>query len=258
MFQELMPLLAQRILLLTLSRVSDEQICVNVIPKSLKSDQRDDDSALTTPLGVTGTPKELDEQLPSQLMEFVETHLGLSSTLKSAKEQMEAAARAAREAARKPTNSKSHSGSSRSAIPSPAKVQTEAGTIESSGDSQSSPALTQVATVGTESGSLVASTGSLFDVEPKNDNRRLSNDPVASNHYISSSKGVVMEVHRLEREFVYNGVKLPDTTPTMTPEQVRDTYTHLYPEMATAAIEGPDTVAGKLVYKFVRAIGAKG
>ena len=57
-----------------------------------------------------------------------------------------------------------------------------------------------------------------------------------------------MEVHRLEREFIYNGVKLPDTTPTMTPEQVRETYTHLYPEIATAAIEGPETVAGKLVY----------
>jgi PRTRC genetic system protein E len=49
MFQELMPLLAQRILLLTLSRVSDEQISVNIIPKPLKSDQ-DDDAALTTPL----------------------------------------------------------------------------------------------------------------------------------------------------------------------------------------------------------------
>jgi PRTRC genetic system protein C len=68
----------------------------------------------------------------------------------------------------------------------------------------------------------------------------------------------VMQVNRLEREFLYNGVKLPDTTPTMSPEQVRDTYTHLYPEIATAAIEGPETVAGKLVYKFVRAIGAKG
>jgi PRTRC genetic system protein C len=68
----------------------------------------------------------------------------------------------------------------------------------------------------------------------------------------------LMEVHVLEREFLYNGVNLPDTTPTMTPEQVRETYTHLYPEIATAAIEGPETVAGKLVYKFVRAIGAKG
>ncbi|MGC2551930.1 MAG: PRTRC system protein E, partial [Candidatus Sulfotelmatobacter sp.] len=67
MFQELMPLLAQRILLLTLSRVSDEQISVNIIPKPLKSDPQDDGSALTTPLRVTGTPKELDEQLPPQL-----------------------------------------------------------------------------------------------------------------------------------------------------------------------------------------------
>ena len=144
MFQELMPLLAQRILLLTLSRVSDEKISVNIIPKPLKSDQQDDDAALTTPLRVTGTPKELDEQLPPQLAEFVETHLGLSSTLKSAKEQMEAAAKAAREAAKKPTNSKSHNGSSKSASPSPAKVQTEAGTKETSDDSQSSPAPTQV------------------------------------------------------------------------------------------------------------------
>ncbi|MGA7646608.1 MAG: PRTRC system protein E, partial [Terriglobales bacterium] len=103
MFQELMPLLAQRVLLVTLSRVSDEQICVNVIPKSLKSDQQDDDAVLTTPLSVTGAPKELDEQLPRQLVEFVEAHLGLSSTLKSAKEQMEAAAKAAREAAKKST-----------------------------------------------------------------------------------------------------------------------------------------------------------
>ena len=168
MFQELMPLLAQRILLLTVSRVSEEQISVNIIPKPLKSDQQDDGCALTTPLRVTGSPKELDEQLPPQLAEFVETHLGLSSTLKSAKEQMEAAAKAAREAAKKPTNSKSHSGSSKSAPPSPAKVRTEAGTKDNSDDSQSSPAPTQVI-VGAEGGSLSGSTGSLFDVEPKND-----------------------------------------------------------------------------------------
>ena len=162
MFQELMPLLAQRILLLTLSRVSDEQISVNIIPKPLKPDPQDDGAALTTPLRVTGTPKELDDQLSPQLAEFVETHLGLSSTLKSAKEQMEAAAKAAREAAKKPTNSKPHSGSSKSAPPSPAKVQTEAGTNENSDDPQSSPAATQAA----DGGGLAASTGSLFDVEP--------------------------------------------------------------------------------------------
>jgi len=91
MFQELMPLLAQRILLLTLSRVSDEQISINIIPKALKSDSRDENAALTTPLSVTGTPKELDEQLLRQLVEFVESHLGLLSSLKTVKEQMEAA-----------------------------------------------------------------------------------------------------------------------------------------------------------------------
>ena len=35
MFQELMPLLLQRVLILTLSRVGDEEICVNVIPNQV-------------------------------------------------------------------------------------------------------------------------------------------------------------------------------------------------------------------------------
>src|SRR5579864_2283899 len=130
MFQELMPLLGQRIVIIALSRVSDDEMRINVVPKPLKSDQQDDGAALTTPLSVTGTPKDLDEHLPGQLVEFVKTHLGLSSTLKNAKEQMEAAAKAAREAAKKSTNSKSHSGSSRSAAPSPAQLQTEASTKE--------------------------------------------------------------------------------------------------------------------------------
>jgi PRTRC genetic system protein E len=169
MFQELLPLLAQRILLVTLSRVTDERISVNVIPKPVKSDHGDDQHGLTTPLSVTGTPKELDEQLPRQLVEFVETHLDLSSTLNSAKEQMEGAAKAAREATKKPTNSKSHTASSKSAPPIPSKVQTEADTKENSDDSQSSLAPAQVI-VGAEGGSLSGSTGSLFDVESKNDN----------------------------------------------------------------------------------------
>ncbi len=165
MFQELMPLLAQRILLLTLSRVSDDEMRINVVPKPLKSEHHDDDTALTTPLSVNGTPKELDEQLPRQLVEFVETHLGLSSTLKSAKEQMETAAKAAREAARKPTNSKSQS--SRNAPPT-AKAQTECVTKESSDDSHSTPELTRPSTAGA-GGGFGASTGSLFDLEAKND-----------------------------------------------------------------------------------------
>jgi PRTRC genetic system protein E len=168
MFQELMPLLSQRVLILTLSRVTDEEVCVNVIPKPLKSDQQNDDSALTTPLAVTGTPKELDEQLPKQLAEFVETHLGLSSTLNSAKEQMDAAAKAARDAARKST-SKAHNGSSRNANPSSPQVQTETGTTRGSDDSQSSPEPIQAPAAAAGTIDIGASTGSLFDVDLKAD-----------------------------------------------------------------------------------------
>ena len=80
MFQELMPLLAQRTLIVTMSRAGDDEIRINVVPKPLKSDQ-DDGAVLSTPLSLTGSPKELDEQLPRQLVEFVEAHLALSSTL---------------------------------------------------------------------------------------------------------------------------------------------------------------------------------
>ena len=171
MFQELMPLLAQRILLLTLSRVSDEKICVNVIPKQLRSDQRDDDAALTTPLAITGTPKELDELLPRQLVEFVETHLGLSSTLKSAKEQMEAAARAAREAARKSTATKSHGSFGKIVTPGLRQTQTEAETNDKVGGSESNPEPAQTAASGdAATADLDATgTGNLFDLATKTD-----------------------------------------------------------------------------------------
>lgn len=159
MFEELMPLLTQRVLVVTLSRVSDEQICVNIIPKPLKSDQQNEDAALTTPLSVTGTPKELDEQLPKQLVEFVGAHLELSSTLKSAKEQMEAAAEAARAAAKKSTNSKSHNGSGRNATPSPAQVQEETESKRRADNSGSDASRAPLPA------GLGTATGSLFETE---------------------------------------------------------------------------------------------
>lgn len=101
MFQELMPLLAQRTLVLTVSRIGADEIRINLIPQRVKSADADQNDALLTPLSISGTPRELDEALPTQLAEFVGAHLGLSSTLKSVKEQMDVAAKAAREAARK-------------------------------------------------------------------------------------------------------------------------------------------------------------
>ncbi|HZY72486.1 MAG TPA: hypothetical protein VFE22_05205 [Edaphobacter sp.] len=44
----------------------------------------------------TGTPKELDEQLPGTLTQFVGAHIELKNTLEIAKEEMTAATRSAR------------------------------------------------------------------------------------------------------------------------------------------------------------------
>jgi PRTRC genetic system protein C len=67
-----------------------------------------------------------------------------------------------------------------------------------------------------------------------------------------------MQVEQMEREFTYNGVRLPDPGSGLSVDQVRDTYAAAYPEIATASLEGPEAVGNKLVYRFSRAIGSKG
>lgn len=62
----------------------------------------------------------------------------------------------------------------------------------------------------------------------------------------------------LSRSFTYNGVKLPDPDPRMTPEEVKAAYSHQYPELATASITGPEAGREQMAYSFVRAIGTKG
>jgi len=68
----------------------------------------------------------------------------------------------------------------------------------------------------------------------------------------------MIEGRPLERSFTYNGLRLPDPDPRMTPEKVRMLYSNQYPELATAAISGPEPSGEKLQYSFVRAIGTKG
>jgi PRTRC genetic system protein C len=62
----------------------------------------------------------------------------------------------------------------------------------------------------------------------------------------------------LSRSFTYNGVKLAEADPRMTPEDVKAAYSHQYPELATAAITGPEASGEQVVYSFVRAIETKG
>ncbi|HEY0308119.1 MAG TPA: PRTRC system protein E [Acidobacteriaceae bacterium] len=97
MFKELAPYLRQRAVLLTVTRLEEDQIRVNVIPQKLKDGEN---AALTTPLSVTGTAEELDRELPSTIVNFVSAHLQLKNSLDRAKEEMDAAAKAAQAEAR--------------------------------------------------------------------------------------------------------------------------------------------------------------
>src|SRR5206468_6993225 len=96
---ELMPLLAGRTVMITIARLDDKTLRVNVIPTTKPGES--ENPALTTPLSYTGTPEELDAELAKQLASYVECHRELGSTLAQAKAEMDAAAKAAQEEARK-------------------------------------------------------------------------------------------------------------------------------------------------------------
>ena len=97
MFVELMPLLAGRTVLITVAKVDDKTLRVNVIPHG----KADDNPALSTPLTCTGPPEELDAELGKHLAGYVEIYQQTASTLAEAKASMEAAAKAAQEEAKR-------------------------------------------------------------------------------------------------------------------------------------------------------------
>ncbi len=67
-----------------------------------------------------------------------------------------------------------------------------------------------------------------------------------------------MTITPATRIFAYHGLTLPDPDCRLSPEEVRTAYAIQYPELATAAINGPEAVGDKLRWEFVLAIGAKG
>ena len=80
-FTQLAPLLAQRAVLITVSKLEEgTQLQVNICPRQLKDGEN---QALTTPLCVTGTAEELDAQLALQVANFVATHVGFNTNLAS-------------------------------------------------------------------------------------------------------------------------------------------------------------------------------
>ena len=67
-----------------------------------------------------------------------------------------------------------------------------------------------------------------------------------------------MESHPLSRHFEFNGIRLPDISPSLSVEEVRGLYSQQFPEIATATVTGPEQVGDKLVYRFSTAVGVKG
>jgi len=125
MFTELMPLIEQRPVTITVAVLSGSQrIRVNVVPKSLEKDSQVNDKigysnkdtiakvpdeaikALTTPLSLTGTAEEIDAELAQVLREFAESHVQLQKTVDQAREQIAEAVKAIEEREKNKTKSK--------------------------------------------------------------------------------------------------------------------------------------------------------
>src|SRR6516164_2386963 len=97
-FVQLMPMLADRTLMLIVSKADEQHLTLSVVPKRMKEGEN---AALTTPLCCTGTPEELDRDLPAQLRDFVAGHLALGNNLAQIQREREEAEKAAREELKK-------------------------------------------------------------------------------------------------------------------------------------------------------------
>ena len=67
-----------------------------------------------------------------------------------------------------------------------------------------------------------------------------------------------MQTKPVTRAFKVGNRVLPDPNPNLTPEAVKDLYAAQYPELASAAVEGPELRNGQQVYTLARQVGTKG
>ena len=122
MFTELMPLLKQRVVMITISDVGEGLLRVNVIPRKLEG-SADENGALTAPLSITGKADELDRELSSQLTSFTESVTKTGSNLDELKTQHAAALKAVEAENKKKIDDKKKGNGSKAAntpLPTPA------------------------------------------------------------------------------------------------------------------------------------------
>jgi PRTRC genetic system protein E len=119
MFMELLPLLKQRVVMITVSDAGDGVLRVNVIPRKLDGDA-DQNPALTTPLSITGSAEELDRELPGQLASFTESVVKTGSNLGELRTQHAAAVKAVEAENKKKLDEKKKGSGAKTASASPA------------------------------------------------------------------------------------------------------------------------------------------
>ena len=123
MFTELLPILKQRALMITVSDIGDGMLRVNVIPRKLDADS-DQNPVLTTPLSITATADELDRELPAQLALFTESVVKTGSNLDELRTQHAAAVTAVEAENKKRLNEKKNASRSRTPSAPPATTAT--------------------------------------------------------------------------------------------------------------------------------------
>ena len=107
MFSELMPVLQNTIVTLTISRVDDQLLRVNIIPKRKTDKESTAENALSTPLTVTATAAELDQDFAGQVLNFSRSYQRSAANIREIEEAHAAAVKAAEEErkAKKPATS---------------------------------------------------------------------------------------------------------------------------------------------------------
>src|ERR1700728_2465107 len=124
-FTELMPLLRQRAVMITISDVGGGLLRVNIIPRKLEGSS-EDNTALTVPLSITGKAEELDRELPGQLTSFTESVTKTGSNIDELRTQHAAAVKAVEAENKKKIDDKKKGNGSRTANMPPATPTTTA------------------------------------------------------------------------------------------------------------------------------------
>ncbi len=145
MFRELMPIIENRALTITVVHVHDGKIKLCVVPHAQEKDEEINKKvgyrkevpkiseqalkALTTPLSIEGTPDELDAELVQQLSSYSEVHARLQHGIAEATQRINTALNEIEEREKNKTKAKTTTAASKKAEDQmPEKVDAKAGT----------------------------------------------------------------------------------------------------------------------------------